>query len=362
MLDSGGRWVLGSLTMTSRGVRGVVVASAALVALAAPGAAWACIEPSAGPDGGIGADGLPSGGPNSPVPFVLTSDEGAEYEVEVGGTIIDTGEDLDGASGYHGVFSMPDLGGVERVVWVTIRITHTEHTDPGLNVSKVPSTFRVRYTPPPVPAAPSDPQAPAASPPAPAQSAPQTLGTEPRSPTGTSPGSSAGGGPPSPGPGAPPELGGGGSTPAAPNAPSGAPAEPARASAGTAMSPVEEAREPSRGVARARAEAAPPPLLHPRRREPPVAVRAERPVTAANETDGLSAWWIVALAAVVLVGIGGFGLRRLRVGTPPPLGTPPPPGATGLADPVEAELQEIVAEERARQVAREAARIRSGPG
>jgi len=356
------------MPMMPRGASRVFVLLVALLALGAvPGAASACVEPTAGPDGGFGADGLPSAGPNSPVGFVLTSDEGATFDVTVEGSVIDRGQDLDGRSGYHGQFAMPDLGGDERVVWVTISITHTDHTDASLNVSRVPSSFRVKYTPPV--AAPAEPQSPSAAPTGPTGEAPSTpVHEQPGTPTsggtpGSQPGARPGGG--HDGPGALPHSGGEGGATAQPLH-QAAPIERARMGGEPAAAAilVGREREPaSEGPARI---ALAQPLGHPRRDVASTPASAV-PVTP-QERDGAPDWWVVAVALLMGLAIAAFALRFRAAPAAPQRPTPSPPRPAPVAptaasgDPVEAELQELIAEERARQMDLETAAIRTGPG
>ena len=80
---------------------------------------------------------------------------------------------------------------------------------------------------------------------------------------------------------------------------------------------------------------------------------------------------IVGLSILLVCGLGGVAIWTLRrKGSSPgdrlrsdgPQWVPPGLGAEPRDLLLEAELQELIAEERARQVGREAAHIHSGPG
>jgi hypothetical protein len=136
----------------------LMVALVGLATLVGAATALGCLEPNgyAGPNAG----GPSSYGPNDPTPFKITgTDEGAPYTVKVidGGTTAATFSytDSDSKQGTGGTFTMPDLGDSPRSVEVRFDVAHEGTT--------YPSTDFVNYEPPAPPADPN-PATPGAMP------------------------------------------------------------------------------------------------------------------------------------------------------------------------------------------------------
>ncbi|HEX6586904.1 MAG TPA: hypothetical protein VF052_09140 [Solirubrobacterales bacterium] len=120
---------------------------ALLVGLALAGfaaTATACLEPR-------GYLGISSAGPGDPVPFDITgTDPGAGYDVTAGGRGVASGIDGDGGpgEGTSGSFTMPDFGDSSRAVSVMFNVQHEG--------SNWQSPETIQYVPPAPAAAPSE--------------------------------------------------------------------------------------------------------------------------------------------------------------------------------------------------------------
>jgi hypothetical protein len=136
---------------------GVVIAIAFALLATGASSAWACLEPNAQGPGGIGS--VQTAGPNDPVDFVIpTAEPGADIEVTVGGK---TFRFESTSYGFQGTFPMPDIGEKPQTVYPDVVATHDE--DGG---QPTRSSLTVNYTGHPA-AAPPGGQAPESSSPAP---------------------------------------------------------------------------------------------------------------------------------------------------------------------------------------------------
>ena len=296
--------------MTLRPRLVIAAACAALVLALGPGVASACIN--------VGISGTPSGGagPESPagpgdrIHFTIGGLEtGARWWASIDGRPVGSGT-ADGGP-VSGEFTMPDFGPTSRDVTLSATVEHSDI--PGDTIIR---TSTLHYRPPAPPPPPADQPAPQPQP------APQTpvSATPPATPPPPSP-PSAGGGPSGPHPHGSPGSGG-----------------PGRGAAAPVPVPVTESTAPTLHVR----------VHHVSRRHAAraIEIRADRAVpvvTPLPRRDDAFPWLVVALAAAAAATAGATGgalvlLRRRRK---------PPPDARGLE--VEAELQEIIAEERAKQ-------------
>lgn len=170
-----------------RRTAGFVACGAGLVALAVPVSSLACVTPDIAIGGGSGG-GSSSGGPGDTIGFSISNTErGANYTIDFGGTKL-TGTDDTAEPGLQGSIQVPDLGDHASTVSVSASFDHE-----GATYSSKVSTFS--YTGRPQPASPppaSVPQAP------PGQSTPATAnpGTNPGTAPPVDGGSSAGSGSP----------------------------------------------------------------------------------------------------------------------------------------------------------------------
>lgn len=279
-------------TLTMRSSCRVSVVAAALV-LASAGPAGACLSIDLGLNGSLPPVGpTPAAGPGDTVRFTISGTEkGAEYVLRIEGREVASGRDGDGG-GLASSFTMPDLG-VEQTVLVEPTVTHEGESWP-LNAK--PLVFKP-------PAGTSDPAPPTQKPEAsgPAKP-PKKKAAEPATPS---------------------------------NAPVATPsASPRTASKPAVARPSQVPRpEPRRFLSLVDA--------HPVESASAVSVQAapiaRRDAPAPREIP----WYPLALALLgfLMVGGGAAGLafaRRRR-----------PDGPS--SDPIEAELQEMIAEERAKQ-------------
>jgi hypothetical protein len=312
--------------------RSAIVMAAATLSLALPAGAWACNYPEAQSDGGDPPGGT---GPGETVYFLLNNvDETATFEVKIEGNYVTSGEVKAQGSGsrYRATFPMPNLGSQDDTVTFDVKIDHPIH-------GSWPKSFAVKYrgtatSPEPSPQDGEQPSTPRPQPPpqpveAPSRGLPNGVG-------GSVPAGGTGGVPPT-GPAGP---GGGPTTPSSPVGPSGAPSgeaseslleneEPIAARVDQAVTPAVRAVLSDRATDGARR-----PLLQ---------------VAAAGRTDTSeqSVWTVLVLAALTAVGVGAaLAVRRRRGGSGPAIEPVMPLVPNDPA--VEAELQEIISEERAR--------------
>lgn len=294
---------------------------------------------------------------------------------------------------------MPDLGSTPRDVYVGLSVSHTEpsntHPDSGYsNPTGNPAELQYR---PPAPAPQTAPEAPPSSVPGTPEPAGGLVGAAPQkrrrpeagppdrrrvanqpaaTPVARHP---ASGKAPAPRTSAPVADNHAEATPAAP-----APAEP-RAQERSAVKTRDRSRSESRALRiqaadatnrpdpRRSREVQVDPTARPGPRELP-AVRTTREVTRPlGRADDVPGILLVGLSALVVLGLGAVAIWALHPrGSPPasrlaadgPQWVPPGLGLEARSRDllIEAELQEMIAEDRARRVAREAAHIRSGPG
>jgi hypothetical protein len=332
---------------------GLVASVVAAVAMTGASNAWACNEPAIHI-----AD--TSAGPGDTVRFTLSDTQpGATYTVWVEGRVVATGEDTTAAQGYRGTFTMPDLGGSTRSVYVKGEIRHmdesAEHVFDGPWTTEPQFQFTRPASPGAAPPAREPVHAPAPTE-APERQRPP-VDTEPGTPAGSSP--STGTGPAGPATPGPP------SSPVKPADPSGS-SRPEMTAAAKAA-----AESPSRAIARDRASraAAPAPVRRPEQVEKGDAA----PLTRPDETPTAPSAFLVAIALIVLAGAASVMLRLLRRGGATPSGdrtptVPPwiPPDVRREAWArdvlIEAELQELIAEERARELAADRDGASAAPG
>lgn len=122
---------------------GLSVLLSVTVALIPAAVAWACNEPRGYPSSS-------SGGPGDSSSYSITDTEpGATYDVYVGGQYVGSGTDSTPEAGAGGAFEMPYLGDSPKTVYVEFHISHEGST--------WISTEAIQYTPPPPPPAP-DPE------------------------------------------------------------------------------------------------------------------------------------------------------------------------------------------------------------
>jgi hypothetical protein len=275
-------------------------------------------------------------------------DVGAQYSIKANGQPVASGAKTTDGQGYRGSFQVPDLGGSDQDVSFDGYVFH-----PDDGASSNPSSAQARYRaaqPATPPAQPTSPEPAAGQPPAGTGS----VGTQPAAPD-----PSLGGG--RPGPGRSPS----GPAPTRPR-PQGSPesaaptAEVSRpAAAGhTALTHVGHAAR-TEAAGRSREAVKPAPATSPPTPAsltwPPEAWASARQADDAG--DGSPPGVLIAIGALLLVaGVAGGGgaLVRLRRRGPEPEPPVAPAAATGQdtekLDGVEAALQELLAEERARRV------------
>jgi type II secretory pathway pseudopilin PulG len=314
------------------------MAACAAVALIAPASAWACDEPHGSPD-------AVTAGPGDEVGFVIpTTLPGAKYELTIEGDEVASGEDATDEAGVSGEFTVPDLGSESRRVPVVVHVTH--ESDSADWRWEMPLDYRGAEP------APSPPTAEPSSTPASQRPAPASTPAAPPAPPGPGPDNPAPTllPPSTPSSGAPPATGGAGPSPD-----DGEPS-PVGAVLGAVLpgladssgrprrTSLRDRRRAERRARRARRKAnsfAPgrdPDAVKGRTVEAP---RDPRMDLSDDRFAGLGysiAWRL--LAAVAIAGLlaplllGGLARRRRR-----------------REAEVEAELQEIVSEEHARQAA-----------
>jgi hypothetical protein len=313
-----------------------------VVGLAGAGTAHACNEPKVKllrPEAKAG----------DLVPFEISDiDEGAAWELTLNHETVASGVDNDGRAGVRGQsFTMPALRGATRTVYVMLSVRHedgavTHHDGNQPTAPAQPLRFNADQPPPPPPPPANADPAPTPQP----RSAPPQVGaptkSRPKGVGGTAPVGGTGGLPPT----GPAGSGGGPPTPSSPVDPSGDPLHSGAEAAAAVEAPiVAHAERPARaerpvaeavqaGISDSASEGAADPAL--------------RAATAAPAGDRSGSGWVVlVLAGATLGGLAGaMVLRRRR-------------GGAGQADrahdplvphdpAVEAELQEIIAEERAK--------------
>jgi len=343
--------------MSTAGRRiGVATVGVVLALIAAPAAAPACNNPSVG----RASPSNPTPSPGSNVSFVpLNMDPDATATVTIEGRAVQSSKTVEGNKVTLG-FEMPDLGERPRDVKVNVTIQHLDDPDPDEGGSW-PSSFTVHYTP----RAATGPPPATGGRPAP-QQAPTPASAAPRQqhgPLGDAGGnSSAGKGGSTGGAGGPAAggLGGGAGSPSGADGPGPSGSEGAAEAAPAHRQTADERAVVRSRAGRATADAA------------AVADRvtdARTPESVARASQPASPLPIIAAAVLVVAGIGAWLLRRRRGGAdvevPPPETLPPSDDAR-----IEAELQELIAEERLRAAAHDedgppAERqqpIRAGPG
>ena len=354
--------------MRRASLRLAVITGAAMLALAGGAeVARACNEPyiSASPS---------TAGPGDTIRWTIANVEPrASYTVRVAGRPAADG--VAGASAPSGTYVIPDLGSSPRTVFIEFTVVHDEssttHPEGSYNGSGNPDSVEYR----PATAAP--------------QEAPQD--TRPATPAPADPGGASGtadpaekdpaGKPVGPGPRTDPpavrEPARRSPAPVPTVVPVADQPVPERHAVPTQVQPRAEDREPV--TAKASRVAAQDPVAIPgpqsARRFPLVAGTGASGVASVEEDEegAVSAIVVMGLSTLVVIGVGGVALWALWGGGPAP-GTrrdvrgpqwvPPGLGLEARRHDllVEAELQELIAEERARQVAREAAAIRTRPG
>jgi hypothetical protein len=387
---------------------GVATGAVLLTLGAAADAARACNLPKI-------AVSPPSAGPGEPVTWKIGDIEPrATYTVTVAGQSVAEGQT--GASPPSGSFSMPDLGSTPRSVFVEMEVRHTEASpthEEGNNGWRNSDTVIYQPPSPPPHAPPQEPPGSAPGTPAPAD---DLSGALPKNPRRTQKGAREvprNPGPPTrrpatrePAPQRPartrsPVPVGGTQIPDTATAPAGV--EPratgrstvdarARSTVNATVRSTVNATDGSAATATNRSAAAGvdrsavrsksspaeavDPITHPRpqtSRTVPLVQPPGKVIRPLEDGDAVPGIVLVGLSALLVLGLGATAIWVLR-----PRGSPPasrlaaggpqwvPPGlgleARNRDLLIEAELQELIAEERARRVAREAAAIRTGPG
>jgi hypothetical protein len=323
-----------------RAIRRTILATAlAAAALAVgPGAASACNDPivrfSGTTPAGPGPGSPSEAGPGDSVAFVIgDAKEDASWSVSIAGRHITSG------TGSRGDFVMPELGGESREVSVDVVVAHASTADDA--GGPWPISFDVRYRgPATAPASPtSQPaEAPAAAPRliAPEKSEPKQPATGSH-PDGTGGATPQGGAPPASGPGGP----GGTDSPSSPAGPNAGRAEPAAAT--VEARPSGATRRSDRSPALARAVLViPDRVMEGSERESAVAS-----LRSVDDEDIAATSVVIAIGIVLLLGAGGAGALALLRRRP----AAPRPGMVVKASEaeVEAELQEMIAEQRLRE-------------
>jgi hypothetical protein len=331
----------------------------ACMALLVPAAASACVDPHIAPPG---AQAAPAG-PNDRVPFTISHTEpGAHYTVSVDGvTVIDDGVDVDGSGVSDGVFSMPDLRGGTRGVTVAAEV---DHDGQRYEAGQFEITYRGSDPPStapgasPAPAPPAGQSAPAGR----SEARPSVQGSRPQEPaTGRHGGSSPGAGSALPGDGhvtgTSGSAGRSGSLAAITHRAVPAPATASVQQATRTQRHGAAADDVERGSSRT-----------PRA---PIEVAARPTIRVQPASPGLPVPTLAVLGALLVVGPAlAFAFRRRRGGpggnrqmaSPPPV---PPDAARSTGSRhalIEAELQEIVAEARARELEADPDAVETGPG
>lgn len=346
-----------------RWLRMGIVATAACAIWAAPAAA--CQYPSAASGGSSAGGGPPSAGPNDPVTVTISNvDEGGRWEVYVDGgrVMADVG---DGSRSVSRTFDMPDLGGDSRIVKVTVSVQHEGE-------SWNPPGFDVQYRGPPPPPPPPTPApaesvgTPATGPQMPQEERPATA-NQPADGSGATGGSGGPGGGPAGGAG----PGGGPVDPGSPAAPmharspaAGHASSSAPPAADVATRPVKAPR--GNGASRpatARPRITPADAPAARLRAPALPLRAPAPPLRAPAMERgaeVPAIPLVGIALVILLGSAAVTLWFLRRTGGAPSGDRLPGPAPWIPPEValearardiliDAELQEMIAEARARK-------------
>jgi hypothetical protein len=344
--------------MKAKGFRaGLIALVVAVVMMAGAGNAWACFRPTFDLD-------VTSARAGDTVPFTLSHTQlGATFTVAVEGyVVVPDGEDTTAAQGYRGTFTMPNRGGSTRSLLVKGEMRHlddsADHMDDG-PWSDEPALQFIRPGPPgPAPPA-REPNSVPAPTDAPERQRPP-MDSKPTTPGGGSP--STGSGPAGPaGPGSP----GPPSSPVSPADPSGSPRPE--------VSAAVEAAADSPSLATAQEQSRRPAAAAPVRRPRQVERRVGTSLTRPDETPALPATVLVGIALIVLIG-AAFAMVRLlsrggaapgadRAPTVPPW-IPPDVRREAWARDVliEAELQELIAEERARELAADMDGAPAAPG
>jgi hypothetical protein len=363
-----------TLFARSVGLVGAIVLALAIAAVSAS----ACTITSMGARGPNGA----TLGPNQSGTFTIQGTElgGTTYTVAIDGHRVATGVvPKDSDTSYSGPFTMPDLGDAPKDnAQLTVVIQNPEPTEQPKPVN-IPYAGRPAATPPPTSS--SGPgQTPAATPNTVASAGGSASGQDaPRSPSATPNAASAG---PQPGgttatPNAPtPNSGGhrpahhargGEQSPTAASTPTGTgtSATPAGARAtqseptatAAAAAPATPATADSHAAhATSKRAASAGPVASPRHQ---ASAAPRHPVTvtttAGVDGGGVPAWPILAVLALLAVGAGAWALLRRGGNEPPaqpqapPAVVPPTTGPSAEQLAVEAELQQLLADEHARR-------------
>ena len=349
--------------MRRTAVRAFPIGAIALLVLLAASPASACNCPSLM---AVGPAANAVAGPGDEVHYTLSYlSDGARYSIQVAKREVVSTQEYHGTEQVSGTFVMPDLGGSDRGVTVNALIDH-----PDLVVDGCPNTptATIEYT---LPKAPSSgtpgvgaPQSDRQAPPEqsrPAKRPPRLRHAAPRRPEHAAPE------PPDPiAPRAVPEAPPVTPVPAEPTGGTGEPDHHAT-SASTARPPTPAARRGPSSRADSTERRTSPAPMGVLRADAGRSDTAKSVVRLEQAPPFDPPWEIIALGLLVFAAIagGGWGFARTRRRWPPP--EPDAdlrrlPACEVNPDVVEAELQELIAEERARDMSREAAAIRIGPG
>jgi hypothetical protein len=346
--------------MRRTAVRAFPVGTIALLLLLAASPASACNCPSLG---ALGPGAKAVAGPGDEVHYSLSNlSDGAEYSIQVSKREVVSTQVYHGTSPVSGTFVMPDLGGSDGGVTVNAVISHPDLV---VDTCTTKPNTTIMYT---VPKAPSSgtpgvgaPQADRQAAPErsrPAKSPPRVHQRAPNRPKHAAP---------EPDPIAPR---------ASPRAPVNPAVEPTGSrghpghhaiAASVAQSPAPAAKPaPASRVVSTEPHTSPA-LMGLRRADAQPSPTAQPVVLVERATSTHFPWELSALGLLVFAAIsgGGWGFARARRRGPPPepdADLRPLPACEGDPDALEAELQELIAEERARDMSRETAAIRIGPG
>jgi hypothetical protein len=320
--------------------RTVIVVAAATLSLALPAGAWACLEPTGNRDGG-NPEGFAEG---DPVPFVLNNvDDGAKWTVLLDNKPLEHGGrgevKNDGGSRYRASFPMPSVT-PNRDHYFDVKVEHVtgveDHDKGPWNIPE-PITVRSRAL---GSASPEPVQAPVERPATPQpQQVEVPSGSQPSGIGGSAPvgGTGGTGGVPPTGPGGP---GGGPTTPSAPGGPSGGPVD-AGADVAVAIDEPTVAIE-DRALAPAARAALSDRAMDGARR---LALQAGSGAHT-DSPDGSGRILLVLIALTAAGSAAALAVRWRRGGSGPAVEAEVPFVPSDPA--LEAELQEMIAEERAK--------------
>ena len=342
-------------------LRGLIVVGGVLITcLGATETAQACNEPyiTASPS---------SAGPGDTITWTIANVEPrAAYTVRVAGRL--AADDVAGASAPTGTYQIPDLGSSPREISVEMTVTHAEpspsHPDGPSNPERdsVPVAYQPTVVPEPAPETPASPP--------PATSQPDANG---RVGSGGRPAEDKGRAEPrDPGPRTGSRVRGPGSDAESPAKTISSLGDEQTPKLLAAAVPVEaraaDPRTAHRKEVRARSDTLVPPGPQSSLRLPPVVAR-DRAIPTVDDRAAPLGIVVAAGSALLFFTLAGFAMWAMRRPSAPdgsgpadgPQWIPPGFGLEVQSLLVEAELQELISEERAREMVRRTAAVRSGP-